>query len=176
MPRLERAVGLVFDMRGYPRRIDQRALVARLTRETIQSAHFELALFSRPDRVDANYRAARWTIPPVGPRLTPNTVFLAGPGSMSAAESMMGIVEGHRLADIVGASTAGTNGDVNPFNVPGGYRVVFTGLRVRKHDGSPHHGVGIQPTIAAERTMRGVADGRDEVLERGLDVVAGRIR
>lgn len=29
----------------------------------------------------------------------------------------------------------GTNGNVNPFALPGGYTVVFTGMKVIKHEG-----------------------------------------
>jgi C-terminal processing protease CtpA/Prc len=44
-------------------------------------------------------------------------------------------------------------------------------MKVLKHDGSRHHGVGILPTIPVSRTIRGVAAGRDEVLERGIEAV-----
>ena len=76
-------------------------------------------------------------------------------------------------AAIVGGATAGTNGNINPFAVPGGFQIVYTGMRVRKRDGTPHHGVGIRPTVPVARTLRGVAEGRDEVLERALAVVGG---
>ena len=46
-------------------------------------------------------------------------------------------------------------------------------MKVLKHDGSQHHGVGIHPTIPASRTRQGVAAGRDEVLERGIQVLKG---
>jgi C-terminal processing protease CtpA/Prc len=80
----------------------------------------------------------------------------------------MGIVEAYRLGEIVGARTAGTNGNVNPFTLPTGHRIAWTGLQVRNRDGSPHHGVGVRPTIPAHRTIAGVRAGRDEVLERAL--------
>jgi hypothetical protein len=41
-----------------------------------------------------------------------------------------------------------------------------------QHDGTPHHGIGIHPTIPAAPTLRGVAQGRDEVLEKGIEVIA----
>jgi hypothetical protein len=34
-------------------------------------------------------------------------------------------------------------------------------------------GVGIKPTIPARRTLPGVSEGRDEVLEAGLGWIAG---
>ena len=45
-------------------------------------------------------------------------------------------------------------------------------MKVLKHDGSRHHGVGIQPTVPAARTIRGITEGRDEVLDRAVAVVS----
>ena len=81
-------------------------------------------------------------------------------------------IEHYKLADIVGGPTAGTNGNVNPLTLPGGYQVMWTGMKVLKHDGSRHHGVGIQPTVPVTRTIRGIAEGRDEVVDRAVAVVS----
>ena len=83
----------------------------------------------------------------------------------------MAIVENYKLAEIVGEPTAGTNGNVNPFTIPGGYTITWTGMKVLKHDGSQHHGVGIQPTIPVSRTRAGIAAGRDEMIERAVEVL-----
>jgi C-terminal processing protease CtpA/Prc len=72
------------------------------------------------------------------------------------------------MGEIVGGPTAGTNGNINPFTLPGGYNVVWTGMKVLKHDKSQHHGVGIQPTVPVQRTVAGVAAGKDEVLEAAV--------
>jgi C-terminal processing protease CtpA/Prc len=85
----------------------------------------------------------------------------------------LGIIEFYRLAEIVGSRTAGTNGNVNPFTLPGGYRISWTGMKVLKHDGSQHHGIGILPTVSVSRTIAGVTAGRDEVLERAIEIVGG---
>ena len=84
----------------------------------------------------------------------------------------MGIVEAERLGALVGEPTGGTNGNANAFNVAGGHGLRWTGMDVRKKDGSPHHGVGIQPTVPAGRTLAGVIAGRDELLEKGIEVVS----
>ncbi len=44
-------------------------------------------------------------------------------------------------------------------------------MRVVKHDGSQHHLIGIQPTVPATRTIRGLAEGRDEFLEIALELI-----
>ena len=48
----------------------------------------------------------------------------------------------------------------------------WTGMRVIKQEGSRHHGVGIRPTVPVSRTLRGVTEGRDEVLEKGIEIVS----
>jgi C-terminal processing protease CtpA/Prc len=83
----------------------------------------------------------------------------------------MSFIEFYKLAEIVGQPTAGTNGNVNPFMLPGGFRIIWTGMKVLKHDGSQHHLIGIQPTVPAERTIQGIIEGRDEFLEKALEVV-----
>ena len=86
----------------------------------------------------------------------------------------MGIVEHYKLGEIVGGPTAGTNGNINPFKLPGGYTITWTGMKVLKHDESQHHGIGILPTVPAVRTRKGVAEGKDEILLRGVEVVKRR--
>jgi C-terminal processing protease CtpA/Prc len=98
-------------------------------------------------------------------------VFITDGRAISYAESVMGIVEAYRMGEIVGESTAGTNGNVNPLTLPGGYQLGWTGMRVLKHDDTRHHGVGIAPTVPVQRTRAGVAAGRDELLERAIEVV-----
>jgi C-terminal processing protease CtpA/Prc len=171
LPKLQQARGIVFDMRGYPYQVSTPAILARLASDTIRSAYFEAPTFRRPDRASAKWRNGGWVVPPMQPHLGARIAFLTGGGAISYAESTMGIVESYHLGEIVGETTAGTNGNINIFPATGGYQVVFTGMRVRKRDDSPHHGVGIKPTIPTARTLKGVAEGRDEALERAITVV-----
>jgi len=88
----------------------------------------------------------------------------------------MGIIEHHQLGEIVGSPTAGTNGNVNPFMIPGSYQIMWTGMQVLKHDGSQHHGIGIRPTVPVTPTAAGIAAGRDEVLEKAIETLQGKIK
>jgi C-terminal processing protease CtpA/Prc len=128
-------------------------------------------MVTRPDGADVNFQRSEWNLIPRAPHLGAPRVFITDGRAISYAESVMGIVEHYRLAEIVGAATAGTNGNVNPFRLPGGYHISWTGMKVLKHDGSRHHGVGIQPTVPVSRTVAGVAAGRDELLERAITAV-----
>jgi len=48
----------------------------------------------------------------------------------------MGYIAGRHLATIVGSPTAGANGNIAMFQVPGNFTIVFTGMRVTGHDGA----------------------------------------
>lgn len=166
------ARGMVFDMRGYPQGGNQRIL-QHLSQQTLRSARWQVPQFIYPDQEHvASYdTTGRWTMPPLTPSFTGEIGFLTDERAISYAESIMGIVEHYELGEIVGRPTAGANGNINPLSLPGGYRVMWTGMRVVKHDGSPHHIVGIEPTVPVERTIEGVSEGRDEDLEKALDVI-----
>jgi C-terminal processing protease CtpA/Prc len=175
VPRLAKAKGVIFDLRGYPRRIGPNPL-GHLTDRPVTSAQWRVPVTYYPDRKQTTFNFNNWSVQPREPRLTAKVAFLTDGRAISYAETWMGIVEHYKLGAIVGSPTAGTNGNINPFTLPGGYRVVWTGMKVLKHDGSPHHGVGIQPTVPVARTIRGIALGKDEVLERAVEEVSRESR
>ncbi|MEM7202634.1 MAG: S41 family peptidase [Planctomycetota bacterium] len=172
---LAAAKGIIFDMRGYP---DSAAkdVVELLMTDRGQSAIWGVPRIESPDRSTWEWDGAgRWQLRPREPHLAAKVAFLTDGRAISYAESIMGIVEAYRLGEIIGATTAGTNGNVNPFEVAGGFRISWTGMRVLKHDGSRHHGVGIAPTVPVEPTAKGIAAGQDEVLDRAVAVLQKQI-
>lgn len=170
LPKLEQARGIVFDMRGYPKM--RPVFLQHLAQKPLASAQWHVPIVLRPDRTKIEWeREGEWNLPPVSPYLKAKKAFLIDGRAISYAESCMGIVEFYHLAELVGGPTAGTNGNVNPLSLPGGYRVTWTGMKVLKHDGSRHHGVGIAPTVPVSQTLAGVAAGRDEILERAVQIV-----
>jgi C-terminal processing protease CtpA/Prc len=171
LPKLEKATGIIFDLRGYPR--ISTAPLAHLIDKPITCAQWHIPVVYLPDRKDMRFEFSNWPVQPQKPRFGAKVAFLTDGRAISYAETYLGMVEHYKLADIVGGPTAGTNGNINPFTLPGGYNVVWTGMKVLKHDGSQHHGIGIRPTVPAARTLKGVAEGRDEVLEKALQIVGG---
>jgi C-terminal processing protease CtpA/Prc len=45
-------------------------------------------------------------------------------------------------------------------------------MKVLKHDDSQHHLVGILPTIPMEPTIKGIREGRDELLEKAIEIIS----
>jgi hypothetical protein len=167
MDKLAAAPGIVFDMRGYPN--STHPVLSHLLTRADTSKWMEIAHVIRPDHVaPPAWDRLGWQLPVLEPHLRGRVAFLTGPGAISYAESVMGFVEGEHLGAIIGAATAGTNGNVAQIDEPSGCLTIFTGMRVIKHDGSQHHLIGVLPTLPAARTVAGVRAGRDEVLEAAL--------
>jgi C-terminal processing protease CtpA/Prc len=170
---LANAKGIIFDLRGYPKNTVE-IISHLLTTADTSSAWMRTPRTVYPDRENSSgYMHHSWLIPTKKPHIQGKVVFIIDGRAISYAESYMSFIENYRLADIVGQPTAGTNGNVNAFNLPGGFRVTWTGMKVVKHDGSQHHLIGIQPTVPAHRTIQGVLEGRDEFLEKALATIHG---
>lgn len=170
LPQLEQAKGIVFDLRGYPKVSPM--IIAHLIDKPVTSARWNVPVITRPGREHMTYQFSNWPVAPKAPRLKAKVAFITDGRAISYAETFLGIIENYKIGEIVGGPTAGTNGNINPLLLPGGYRVVWTGMKVLKHDGSQHHGIGIKPTVPVSRTLRGVAEGRDELVERAVEIVS----
>lgn len=168
---LASARAVIFDMRGYPDRIRSRAVLAHLADSAVTSAIWQVPVFSSPDRAQWQWQTSRWpAIEPEKPRIAGKVVFLVDERAISYAESLMGIVEHYGLGEIVGSRTAGTNGNLNSIALPHGFHVTWTGMRVLKHDGGRHHGIGIVPTVQCSPSRQGITEGRDELLETAMRI------
>jgi C-terminal processing protease CtpA/Prc len=172
LPELERARGIVFDFRGYPAKLSPLTLFRHLIDKVSTSPQWHIPLVRRPDMQSHEFlHLPGWILIPSKPHFSAKRAFVTDGRAISYAESCLGIIEHYKLGEIVGGPTAGTNGNVNPIELPGGYHITWTGMRVLKHDGSRHHGVGIAPTVPASRTIAGVIAGRDELLEKAIEAV-----
>jgi hypothetical protein len=172
MDQLARAPGIVFDLRIQPN-ANHEILSHLLTRPDDARAWLAIPLMIRPSSSSrpAGWSLEGWQLQVHQPHLEGKVAFLTGPNARSYTESVLGLVEYYHLGEIVGAATAGTNGDIAQIPEPTGCTTFFTGRRVTKLDGSRLHLLGFQPTIPAGRTIAGVSAGHDEVLEKALAYV-----
>lgn len=169
LPLLEAATGIIIDLRGYPK--ISWDFIGHLIDQPVTSARWHVPQAKYPDRHQLDFEFSNWSIEPRQPRFKAKVVVMTNGSAISRAEVDLGIIEHYRLAEIVGQPTAGTNGNVNELILMGSYLIWWTGMKVVKHDGSRHHGVGILPTVPIERTIQGIAEQRDEFLERAIEIV-----
>lgn len=172
---LAAARGVIFDLRGHPADNRVRVIPAHLSTDTLRSGHWRVPYVLHPDRRDPVGwdDRGRWVLPPRTPRFRGRAVFLSDARTVSFPEGILDMVAHHGVAEIVGRATAGVTGNINPFTVPGDVTVSWTGMKYLKPDSARHHGIGVRPTVPVRRTLEAVRQGRDEDLERAVEVIGG---
>lgn len=171
LPKLEKSAAIVFDLRGYPN--GNHDLISYLLKsDDTSKAWMQIPQIIYPDQKQLiGYEKHGWGLKAKKPYLgNKKIVFIIDGSAISYAESYMSYIEGYQLATIVGQPTAGTNGNINPFRLHGGYSINWTGMKVLKHDGSQHHGIGILPNVYVTKTIEGVKSGKDEFLEKAIEI------
>lgn len=106
-------------------------------------------------------------IPSLSAYKGPLVVLIDG-GTGSAAEDMLMLLRSCRRGTFVGEATGGSTGQPIFADLPGGGSLRVCTPEVKLADGTEFTGKGIVPDIVVERTIRGLAEGRDEVLEAAL--------
>ncbi len=72
---------------------------------------------------------------------------------------------------IIGSTTAGADGNISAISLPGGLRTIISGIGVFYPDGGETQRVGIVPDIEVKPTINGIKSGRDELLERAIELI-----
>jgi hypothetical protein len=87
----------------------------------------------------------------------------------SAAEDLTVLLRGNNRAPVIGEVTAGTSGFQYFLQLPGEGWARICDVRHTYPRLGDYIGYGIYPDIPVLRTVKGIAEGRDEILEAGLN-------
>jgi C-terminal processing protease CtpA/Prc len=165
---------IVFDMRGYPHGTAWSIAPRIDTRNGRAAATFRRAFVSAGstfDEGDSGFyfaqplpKSDKWKY--AGP-----TVMLIDERAISQSEHSGLFYESANGTRFIGTPSAGANGDVTDLTLPGGIEVYFTGHDVRHADGRQLQRVGLVPDVAVAPTRKGLHDGKDEVLDRAVEVL-----
>jgi hypothetical protein len=169
MDQLKLASTIICDLRGYPNN-NHKFIQHLLVRDDTATSWMRIPQIIYPDYKVSGFDNRNWKLKALDPHLKAKIIFIIDGTAISYAESFMGYIEGYKLATIIGEPTAGTNGNVNTVRLAGGYSFRFTGMKVVRHNGSQQHGIGILPDVYVNKTIKGVTEGRDEFLEKALEL------
>ena len=164
---------VIFDMRGYPNGTAW-SIAPRLTeKQNVIAAQFsrpllEATSLTNAELDSANYSFAQRIPERQGDVYKGKVVVLINEDAISQAEHTCLFFEAATDVTFIGTPTAGANGDVTQMVLPGNLIVSFSGHNVRHADGRQLQRVGIQPTIRVEPTIRGLVEGRDEILDAAV--------
>jgi hypothetical protein len=182
LPELAAARGVIFDQRrdgrigmnvAFPslsiRSHDK--IIPHLIDNTIHAPPLRIPRITQPDRVGWTWSESAWSVEPKAPRISGRVVFINDPLVGSYGETCMAMIADYGLARLVGAPTAGCDGNINPLTLPSGFRITWTGMEMLKHDRSPIYITGFPPDYPVARTIQAVKEGRDEYLEKAIAVI-----
>lgn len=163
---LKSAKSIIFDLRNYPKQT-----IFPLSRMILpeKSIYYQFN-FPETDYLSKFY-SAKNTIGRKNPDYYKgNLVVLADENTQSQAETTTMMFKQHPKAKVIGSNTSGANGDVIRFKIAD-LDTCFTGLGAYYPDGRETQRIGIIPDIVVKPTVKGLLEGKDEVLERALQYI-----
>jgi C-terminal processing protease CtpA/Prc len=161
--------GLIIDIRNYPSEF----MVFSLSKYLLDKPK-EFVYFSAPQ---VTYPGFFTRTPPIkvapgsGPAYPGKVIILVNELSQSQAEYTTMALRTAPRATVVGSTTAGADGNVSYILLPGNVRTAISGLGVYYPDGHETQRIGIVPDVEVKPTSKGIAEGRDEVLEKAVQLV-----
>ena len=97
-----------------------------------------------------------------------NTVVLINEHTQSSMETMVMALQSGENVTVMGTNSIGANGNITFLPLPGGITMMFTGLGVYMPDGGQTQRVGLSPDVYVPRTVSGIRDGRDELMDAAI--------
>jgi C-terminal processing protease CtpA/Prc len=93
------------------------------------------------------------------------TVFLMYKTTQSEAEHVGMCLKSLGKTTFIGTPTIGANGTQTVFSIPGEVNLAFSAMNFSMSNGKPMERVGLQPDVYATPIIKGIQQGKDEVLD-----------
>lgn len=98
-------------------------------------------------------------------------IIIVNETTQSQAEYTTMAFRASKNAIVIGSTTAGADGNISKISLPGGIITWISGLGVYYPDGRETQRVGIIPDIVVKPTVKGIKEGRDELLEEAVKLI-----
>lgn len=184
-----KAKGLIIDLRGYPNPcilpilshfIDSTAMVGQILTPTFYAPNHQHVDYqitgnsvwgihpsTEPYQKEWEYEK------PVAVHIHTPVYFLTNREVLSFGETVVELIKHYKIGTIIGEPTSGTNGDAVILKSPSiGY--IFTGYKFLNHDGSRHHGIGIQPDIICHQKTEDIQKLKDSFVKKACELINNR--
>ena len=155
--------GWILDIRNYPSEFVVFALGQHLVEKETPFARFTSGDLSNPGAF--HWQEPALSLTPAKPFYSGKVVVLVDETTQSSAEYTSMAFRTAPRAVVIGSTTAGADGNVSQFALPGGLQSMISGIGVFYPDKKPTQRIGILPDITVTPTIAGIRAGKDEVLE-----------
>jgi C-terminal processing protease CtpA/Prc len=100
------------------------------------------------------------------------TVALIDERTIGRAEHLGLLMEAANNTTFVGSPSAGADGEVTEFPLPGGITITFSTTDVRHGNGGKLQRLGLQPAELVNTTVHSIRAGTDEALEKAIESIS----
>ncbi|WP_162818022.1 S41 family peptidase [Niabella yanshanensis] len=170
----QHAKGLIIDLRNYPAENLMQAVPDYLLSEPKAFVKMSAPDFCRPGSF--YFRSAEKTGNEHKGLFKGILVLLIDETTQSASEYHAMAYSTYPNCVIIGNNSAGTDGMVSEFSLPGNLKTRFSGVGIYYPDGKPTQRVGIQPHIMVKPTIQDIRNKRDIVLDRAIEYCKKKYR
>lgn len=169
MPEVLKTKGLIIDFRCYPGDFIVFSLSEYLLPKKISFVKFSNGSITTPGlfTMTENLKVGK-----------NNKDYFKGKVVIIVNETTQSSAEYHTMAfrtapkaKVIGSTTAGADGNVSPFYLPGGIYTMISGIGVYYPDGKETQRIGIVPDVVVKPTIKGVKEGKDELLEKAIEII-----
>lgn len=173
MSAVKNTKGLIIDLRCYPSEFIVFSLGEYLLPDSTAFVKFSMGSITEPGTFTMTGNNLK-----VGEK---NNDYYKGKVIILINENTQSSAEYHTMAfrtapkaTVIGSTTAGADGNVSQFSLPGGITTMISGIGIYYPDYRETQRVGIVPDIEVKPTIKGIKEGRDEVLEKAIEVAKGK--
>ncbi|MCX6282698.1 MAG: S41 family peptidase [Bacteroidetes bacterium] len=161
--------GLVIDLRCYPSDFIVFSFGQYLVPESTEFVRFSSGSITRPGLFTMGKPLA------VGVHNTDfykgKVIILVNEITQSQAEYTAMAFRVAPRAMVIGSTTAGADGNVSEFRLPGGIRTMISGIGVYYPDRRETQRVGIVPDLEVKPTIEGIIAHKDEPLLKAIEII-----
>lgn len=160
--------GIIIDIRNYPSTFVPFSLGSYFI-----SASTPFVKFTKgnPDNPGEFIFSKNLEIPSEGESYKGKLVVLVNELSQSQAEYTAMAFRAGDNTTIMGSTTAGADGNVSIIFLPGGLRTMISGIGIYYPDGQETQRLGILPDVNVSPTIEGIRMGKDELLEKAIELI-----
>lgn len=171
MKQVQGTKGLIIDLRGYPADFILHNLSEYLLPEKTKFSKISIGSIEKPGlfKTVVELETGKTNIDYYKGKV----IILVNELTLSQGEFSAMAFRHAPGALVIGSTTAGADGNVSTFVLPGGVYTAISGIGIYNPDGSDTQRVGIIPDIAVTPTIEGISQNKDEVLEKAISLING---
>lgn len=169
MSEVEKTKGLIVDLRCYPSEFIVYSLTEYLLPKEIEFTKITSGSISNPGLFSEliNLKVGREN----EDYYKGKVIILVNEKTQSQAEFTAMALRTAPRATVIGSTTAGADGNLSRFYLPGGILTGISGIGIYYPDGEETQRIGIVPDIEIKPTVLGIKTNKDELLEKAIEII-----